>query len=94
MNACAHCAPPEYAPARHYPSTATDPASHTSWLTTMVQELTLSPATPVHLFVIIGSDEHSIWLAQLPLDSPGIALLRAAHAELTPQQAATSRRAV
>jgi hypothetical protein len=92
VNACVHCAHPRHAPGQHYPGNTPDPGTRTSWLTTMVQELTLNPATPVRFFVIIGSDDHSIWLAQLPLDSPGIALLQATHTELLQQQAATGRR--
>ena len=93
MNACAHCAPPEHAPERHDPNTAAHTAGQ-HWLFTMVQELTLNSPTPDLPYVIIGSDQHSIWLAELPPDAPGIALLRAACTTLASQPAATSRRAL
>ena len=91
VDACAHCIHPPRVPTQDDPENAHNASEHTTWLATMVQNLAINPTASIGWFLILGSDDHSIWLASLALNTPGITLLRTIGTEPPDTAAATGR---
>ena len=91
VDACAHCIHPQRVPSQDDPGNANSASEHTAWLATMVRTLAINPTSSIGWFLILGSDDHSIWLASLALNTPGITLLRTIGTEPPDTAAATGR---
>ena len=89
VDACAHCTHPPRVPPQDDPGNASSASEHTLWLATMVKNLAINPTSSIGWFLILGSDDHSIWLASLALNTPGITLLRTLGAGPSSTSAAT-----